>query len=691
MSDIATRLNAALEGRYRIERELGSGGMGTVFLAEDLKHHRNVAIKVLRPELAAMLGAARFLREIEIVARIEHPHILTLIDSGDADGLLFIVMPYLKGESLRTRLAKEGKLPIADVVRLVREVADGLAEAHRNGLVHRDIKPDNVMMSGQHAVLMDFGVAKAMSTATGEHQVTTAGIALGTPAYMSPEQAAADPSVDHRTDIYALGALAYELLTGRPPYAGTTYAQILAAHVHSTPAPVTEHRPETPAALDALIMKCLERAPEDRWQKTDELVRQLEAIATPSGGVPSMRMPARKAPGGRGLVARVLGVAGIVIVVAVLGMVWQHRATATRALVARLDSLVAAGDLNDAHVLLTESGRGLHERAFASIAQQVGGIATIATRPTGATVRLARVWAMPDSVLPGLAIDATPAEATLFAGSYLATLEAAGHETAQFLISMGAGETVALDRTLIPVEWDARDMVYVAAGPVPGPLSERYTGTEVQAFLIDRFEVSNERYMEFMADGGYRNRQLWPESVYLAGRWVPRDEALRRWVDRTGLPGPRGWSGGTFPDGQDDHPVTGVTWYEAAAFAEWSGKALPTLQQWWRAALGDSGARFPWGDDLQSIDERSNFTGVGTTPVTRFRTGMSPWGALDMAGNVKEWTVADPGDSLQVVLGGSWQSPIYMFDWPNLETLAVSAGNGEVGFRLVKAVPDQGT
>jgi formylglycine-generating enzyme required for sulfatase activity/tRNA A-37 threonylcarbamoyl transferase component Bud32 len=691
MADAPNRLTDALEGRYEIERELGAGGMATVYLARDLKHHRHVAIKVFRPELAELLGGGRFLREIEIVAQIEHPHILTLIDSGDAEGLLYFVMPYVSGESLRARLTKEEKLPVGDVIRLLRDVADGLAEAHRHGLVHRDIKPDNVMMSGNHAVVMDFGVAKAVTSVTGEHPVTTAGITLGTPTYMSPEQAAADPNIDHRTDIYALGVLAYELLTGRPPLSGASAAQILAAHLSIEPDPVSRHREETPPALEAVVMKCLEKDPTDRWQQTEEVVRQLEAIATPSGGVPSMRMSAaraaRRSRWSRGKIA-----AAVAVVVAATALVvfQQRRAAATRALVAELQAAVDVEDLDRVYSLLLESGRSLGERALAPIASTAGGGVSLTTDPPGAGIRLERVSAALDSVLPALDVAPGPTgEIPLVAGEYRATVTGAGYVTAEVAFSMGVGETASVHRTLVPETWDAGDMVFVDPGPVPGPLAREYDGVEVPAFLIDRLEVSNRRFMEFVVDGGYRDATLWPDSMYVDGDWVSRGEAIAGFVDRTGLPGPRGWTGGTFREGRADHPVTGVSWYEASAFAAWSGKSLPTFEQWWRAALGESGSRFPWGDDLRSIDERSNFGAVGTTPVGSFAFGVSPFGVHDMAGNVREWLAGAITDTLIVVLGGSWQTPTYMFDTPNLESFAPSFESEEVGLRLVAPVPSR--
>ena len=273
--------------------------MATVYLAEDLKHHRKVAVKVLRPELAASIGPERFAREIEVAARLQHPHILGLLDSGSADGFFYYVMPYVDGETLRDRLVHTGELPVPEAVRLLGEIAEALAVAHRAGVVHRDIKPENILLSGRHAMVMDFGIAKAVTEATGRQQLTTAGVALGTPAYMAPEQAAAEPALDHRLDIYALGVLGYELLTGQPPFTGGTAQQILAAQVTRVPEPITARRPSLPPALGAVIMKCLEKRPADRYQSADDLIAVLETLVTTSGGTtptgtPPVTRPARR-------------------------------------------------------------------------------------------------------------------------------------------------------------------------------------------------------------------------------------------------------------------------------------------------------------------------------------------------------------------------------------------------------------
>ena len=279
-----------LAERYHIIRELGRGGMATVYLAHDLKHGREVALKVVRSELAAALGTGRFLREIEIAARLRHPHIVPLYDSGRAavpdaaaigeraDGIVYYVMPYEAGQSLRERLRREGPLPVADVVAILRDVCQALGYAHEHGVIHRDIKPDNVLLSGGHALVADFGVARAASEASDATMTTGAGVMLGTPAYMSPEQVAADPKVDHRADIYAVGVLAYEMLAGFPPFRGESPQEVLAAQLTQTPESIATHRPDVPRTLALLVTRCLEKKPADRWQRADAIVQALDEV-----------------------------------------------------------------------------------------------------------------------------------------------------------------------------------------------------------------------------------------------------------------------------------------------------------------------------------------------------------------------------------------------------------------------------
>ena len=278
------KLRAALAGRYDIAGEFTRGGMAVIYRAEDLKHGRAVAIKVFQPDLVASVGPERFLREIEIAARLNHPHILPLLDSGDADGLPYYVMPYVPSDTLRKRLGREPSLSIPDVTGLLRQILDALGYAHAEGVIHRDIKPENVMVAGRNAMLIDFGVAKAMSLATLHVGRPTLGTVLGTPEYISPEQAASRPDIDHRTDIYAVGAMTYELLTGSPPFTHQHAQHVLAAQIHQAPRPITEHRP-LPPHLAELVMRSLKKRPSERWQTADDMLAQLDRDAP--GGVPA--------------------------------------------------------------------------------------------------------------------------------------------------------------------------------------------------------------------------------------------------------------------------------------------------------------------------------------------------------------------------------------------------------------------
>src|SRR5438552_2750618 len=286
MLDLRERLQSALGPAYRLDQELGGGGMSRVFLAEEVRLGRQVVVKVLPPEMAAGVNAERFEREIRLAAKLQHPHIVPLLSAGSQGDLLYYIMPRVEGESLRARLAHEHELPIGETVRILRDVTDALAYAHGHGIVHRDVKPDNVLFSGKHALVADFGVAKAVAESTGKTALTSLGVALGTPAYMAPEQAAADPNTDHRADIYAVGALAYEMLAGRPPFIGLSPQSLLAAQVTGAVEPVTRCRENVPPALAALVMRCLAKRPADRWQSARDVLAAREQLVTPSGGIP---------------------------------------------------------------------------------------------------------------------------------------------------------------------------------------------------------------------------------------------------------------------------------------------------------------------------------------------------------------------------------------------------------------------
>jgi len=324
MTDLS-RLATALADRYRVERELGQGGMATVYLAEDIKHSRKVAVKVLRPELAAALGPERFLREIETTANLRHPHILPLFDSGEAGqrgggegAFLFYVMPLVEGESLRDRLDREKQLPVDDALQIAREVADALSYAHSRGVIHRDIKPENILLESGHAIVADFGIAKAVRAAGGE-ALTQTGMSVGTPSYMSPEQAAGEQDLDGRSDLYALACVLYEMLAGQPPFTGVTAEALVRQHLVVDAPPVTNYRPAVPASVAAALQRALAKSPADRFNPVAQFSEALRATPAVSAPVPSPRKS------GRGVAV----LAGLLLAVAIVGVVLWRRGSST--------------------------------------------------------------------------------------------------------------------------------------------------------------------------------------------------------------------------------------------------------------------------------------------------------------------------------------------------------------------------
>ena len=284
MTGVPGGLAEALAGRYTIEREIGAGGMATVYLATDRKHNRSVALKLLRPDLSETLGPERFLREIRLAARLQHPHILTVLDSGEAAGRLWFTMPYVEGESLRERLRREAQLPVEDAVRIATESAMALDFAHRHGVIHRDIKPENILLHEGQAMVADFGIALALSQAVGP-RLTETGLSLGTPQYMSPEQASGDGRVDGRTDIYSLGATAYEMLAGHPPFVAPTPEGVIRQHLTVSPRPLSELRPSIPAPLSAVVERALAKLPADRFDNASSFVEALTAARNGSTAI----------------------------------------------------------------------------------------------------------------------------------------------------------------------------------------------------------------------------------------------------------------------------------------------------------------------------------------------------------------------------------------------------------------------
>jgi len=313
------KLTEALADRYRLERELGQGGMATVYLAEDIRHDRRVAVKVLRPELAAVIGAERFLAEIKTTANLQHPHILSLFDSGEAAGTVFYVMPYVEGENLRDRIKREHQLPVNEAVQIAREVADALQYAHEHGVIHRDIKPENILLHGGHALVADFGIALAVSRSDGGSRMTETGMSLGTPHYMSPEQAMGEREITARSDVYALGCVVYEMLTGEPPFTGATAQAIVARVVTEQPRNLTAQRHTIPPELEAAVLTALEKLPADRYASAAEF-----AAALTGGGPATRRLGAATArpPAASGTRRYFVPVLGALLVLVAVAAAW---------------------------------------------------------------------------------------------------------------------------------------------------------------------------------------------------------------------------------------------------------------------------------------------------------------------------------------------------------------------------------
>ena len=693
MPDLRGLLQDGLAGTYRLEREVGRGGMATVFLAHDLKHDRSVALKVLHPEVAAALGAERFLREIRIAAHLQHPHILTLIDSGEiprpdgmGPGLLYYVMPYVEGETLRARLTRVGKLSPTDTARILQEVLDALTHAHGLGIVHRDIKPENIMLAGRHALVMDFGVAKAASAAAATDTassgtLTALGLAIGTPTYMAPEQAAGQAAVDGRADLYAVGVMAYEMLVGQPPFMGTTPQAILAAHVTQTAPPIAARRPDLATPFAMAIMRCLEKEPAARWQTADELLAHLEAFATPGSGVTATGLNRLAQAARSQRPARI--VAAIVVVVIIGAGAWfgparqlGQRRWAREQGIPQLLALADLGQWDSAYTLarLVEAANP-RDSLFRALRPKFARRVNVHTNPPGAIV-WRRDYAAPDSAW--VRLGKTPLDSVLLALSgsgalYLNAnrlrIELPGYRTLDLVGIPFRDSVIALDRdSALPPE-----MVRIAGGPLDVffPGFEHIKPIALGDYLMDRFEVTNGEFKRFVDGGGYRRRELWDYPFVKDGRVIPWGQGVARMTDRTGRPGPSTWEAGDYPTGQQHHPVAGVSWYEAAAFAKFAGKSLPTVFHWNHAASVYNSA---W------IVPASNFSGQGTVPVGSTR-GISAYGTYDMAGNVREWCLNASGNE-RFILGGGWNDEPYEFT--DAYTQAPFDRSPTNGIRLVK-------
>jgi formylglycine-generating enzyme required for sulfatase activity/dienelactone hydrolase len=641
-------------GPYEIIAKLSEGGMGVVYSARDTRLGRTVAIKLLRPEVVDDLERTRrFLQEAKAVSALNHPNIVTVHDLGeDATRGTWIAMELVEGETLRDRMERS-RLEVREALRFALEIARGLAAAHQTGIVHRDVKPGNVMITRSGSVkLLDFGLAKLASpepdAATSESPTlsysaaTRLGALLGTPAYMSPEQAEGRPA-DARSDVFALGGILYEMLTGKRPFGGSTELALLSSILRDTPTQVRRLRPDVTPRIESLVERCLTKDPAARPALAQALVPELEACLEQER-TPSLGQLLRRPVWAGGLA--VLLLAGTAVGIWAL-RTWQQDRWARREAMPEIRRLVETDDRVSAFRLAKRARvRLAGDPEFEKVWKDITVIpSSIRTAPAGAEV-FAKPYAEPDGEWEYLGVS--PLEDV--------SLPLAPHRFRVVLAGYAPLEAAFVPQTLpilpLVAEKDVRPgMVYVPAGR-----SEHLDAPPIDlpAYWLDRHELTNREFETFVRAGGYRRPELWKYPFVIAGREVPFEEAMALFRDRTGRPGPSTWELGSFPEGQAEFPVSGVSWYEAAAWAEFAGKSLPTVHHWFRAA--DLG---PFSDLLRS----SNFGGRGPGEVGK-RSSLSAFGTYDMAGNVREWAWNATGDR-RYTLGGAWSDPTYMYTGPD--------------------------
>jgi formylglycine-generating enzyme required for sulfatase activity/predicted esterase len=630
--------------------------MGEVYRARHVALGREAAIKVLPDALAFdPERLKRFEQEARTASALNHPNIVTIYDIAEHDGTRYLAMELVEGKTLRERLA-DGPLDLREALVVATQIAEGLARAHTAGVVHRDLKPDNLMLTVDGRVkILDFGLAKLaleapevgseMSTAS---QLTQPGSVPGTVPYMSPEQAAARP-VDHRSDQFSFGVVLYELVCGERPFQGPSMATVLSAILKEPPRPPRELRPDLPAGLAAVILRCLEKEPGKRYASTDELTTELHRVA------------ARLSGGATGLTVRRPTIAAVLVVLATLagaGAWLWHRASrvrwAEREALPEITRLTDRGELNEAYRLALEAKKSIPDSA--ELQRRIDRITlpiSVVTKPPGARV-LVKGYATPEA--PWETLGETPLEEVRIPYALLRwRIEKEGFEPFEGA-PFGAGSLRALGRgiTLAPAGTAPAGMVRVPAGVFEGigglhPPRELPV-VSVGDYWIDRYEVTNREFKEFVDAGGYASREYWTQPIVDGERTLAWEEAMEAFRDKTGRPGPATWQLGTYPEGEGDLPVGGVSWYEAAAYCSYRERSLPTIYHWYHAAA--------FGQ-LSDILRFSNLGREGPVPVGSLQ-GLGPYGTYDMAGNVKEWCWNETRGR-RYVLGGAWNDPPYMY------------------------------
>jgi dienelactone hydrolase len=644
-------------GPYEILAPLGAGGMGEVYRARDARLGREVALKLLPAAVASNpQWLARFEREARMVAALNHPNIVVLYSIEHEGGLPFLTMELVDGQPLNL-LVLAGGLPVPQVVEIGIAIAEALAAAHEKGVVHRDLKPENVVLTRRGWVkVLDFGLAKLappgddsggsqMATATAP--LSSAGEIMGTLPYMAPEQLLAG-AIDGRTDLFALGVVLYELAAGRRPFEGATVAHISSAILRDTPAPLSSLRTGLPGELERIVSRCLEKDPAARFQSAREVADALRHVR--HGMETETSHAPRRAGALVGMGVLVLIAAGIGV-----GTMLRHSARVqwATAAIPRITALADSSNVEGAWSLAREVQSVLgNDPALEATWPRISRVVSVQSDPPGARVSR-RPLAGSDTTWQTLGV--TPLDSVRVpSGAWMLKLEKEGFRTLQVLGTITPGPAAPFVYALDDGHGENAGMVRVAGGPMyelnlPG--YERLgIGVTLESFWIDPCEVTNRQFKEFVDAGGYRRQEFWKEPFVLDDAPIPWERAMARLVDQSGRPGPASWEAGDHPADQADYPVSGVSWYEAAAYAVYAKKSLPTIFHWVRAARTTASA---W------IVPRSNFEGHGAAPVGAFG-GIGPWGTFDMAGNVREWC-SNPGDGSRYILGGGWNDPGYAF------------------------------
>ncbi|HXU37847.1 MAG TPA: protein kinase [Blastocatellia bacterium] len=694
---------------YRIQSKLGQGGGGVVYLAEDTRLKRTVVLKFLSEELTTNeLGLRRFLREARLASSLDHPNICTIYEVNQVEGLDFIVMQYAEGKTLKQFIAGKPLEPRVTLSIAV-QIADAVAAAHEQHVIHRDIKPGNIIVTNKGQVkILDFGLAKSLAYANrdneaDESELTRQGAQLGTPAYMSPEQARGEPA-DRRSDIFSFGVVLYEMTSGRVPFKARSQAETMNAVINTPHTPVGELNRKIPADLASVIDRALAKEPADRYQTISEMLADLNRIAANAGVAQSPAVARQPFDGRQGparLTRRRMNAGVVIAALIATAAIWFFVRNANlkwaREQLPRIEQLAAEQKHFEAYDLAERASKYVpDDPTIARLMPTISDNITVTTEPPGAKVYIKRFSQDAKRQL----IGSTPIhELRTARGEYVVYIEKDGYAPFQRTISgkmsrYGTTMTPPDEPTVVQVKMIESGNLPDRMTFVPGgrynlvcwqkPTSE---GANLADYFIDRYEVTNREYKEFVIAGGYQKKQYWKHAFSKNGQPLSWEEALSGFRDRTGLPGPRNWSGQSYPDGKADHPVTDITWYEAAAYAEFRGKKLPTIFQWEKAARNgqftySSGYVMPWGpiDVTSTVDTRANFKSGGTTPVGSFEFGMSPFGCYDMAGNASEWCANETSHGF-ITAGASWDDLSYMFayvgEFPAFEN------SSKLGFRCV--------